>query len=94
MTLAHFIALTRDVIAEDGIDDYLPTLMFPKSRRICVIESVPESVDVEAFAKDWAANTLTAPSDDYYLAFKADHEHFKVITQKDGITTEELFSIK
>ena len=41
MTIDDFIAMTRRVIARDGFDDYLPTLVLPERRHIAVLEGMP-----------------------------------------------------
>lgn len=80
MTVDDFIAMTRRVIARDGFERYVPTLVLPKRRHIAVLEGMPPDVDVEAAAKKWARGKVNA-DEDYLLAFKLDAAHFKVIAR-------------
>ncbi len=89
MTTDDFIAMTRRVIAKDGFDGYLPTLVLPARRHIAALEGVPPGVDVEAAAKKWA-NAKAGADEDYFLAFKIDPVHFKVIARRDGIEEERI----
>jgi len=45
MTLQDFAATTITVIQENGIEGYLPTLLFPDTKEIRVIEGIPEEID-------------------------------------------------
>jgi hypothetical protein len=83
MTIEDFIAMTRRIVARDGFDGYLPTLVLPGRRHVAVLEGVPPEVDVETAAKKWAAEKCE-PGEDYFLAFKLDSAHFKVIARSDG----------
>jgi hypothetical protein len=83
MTIDDFIAMTRRIIAKDGFDDYMPTLVLPDRQHVAVLEGVPPDVDVEVAAKEWAGRK-TEPDEDYFLAFKLDPAHFKVIARSNG----------
>jgi hypothetical protein len=83
MTIDDFIAMTRRIIAKDGFEGYLPTLVLPDRRHVAVLEGVPPDVDVEAAAKKWALQK-SEPEEDYFLAFKIDSAHFKVIARSEG----------
>ena len=95
MTVEEFIAHTQQVIAEDGFDGFLPTLVLETRRevRIAVLEDVPSGVDAESFAKDWASQVVKR-NQDYLLAFKADNEHFKVVSRRAGLTAERLVAVE
>jgi hypothetical protein len=41
MTIDDFIAMTRRIIAKDGFEEYLPTLMLPQRRHVTVLEGLP-----------------------------------------------------
>jgi hypothetical protein len=45
MTLQDFAEITMNVIREDGIDGYLPTLVLPDTKHIRVIQGIPDDVD-------------------------------------------------
>lgn len=45
MTLESFAESTISVIRDDGIAEYLPTLVFPEAQEFRVIEGIPETVD-------------------------------------------------
>lgn len=45
MTLEEFSQITVKVLEADGVVEYLPTLAFPATCRLQVIEGIPEDVD-------------------------------------------------
>ena len=45
MTLDEFTEMTKNVITEDGIAEYLPTLAFPDTKEVRVTQGIPEKVD-------------------------------------------------
>ena len=83
MTIDDFIAMTRRIIAKDGFDGYLPTLILPDRQHIAVLEGVPLDADVEMAAKKWAAG-MSEREEDYFLAFKFDGARLKVIARTKG----------
>ncbi|MHB8707188.1 MAG: hypothetical protein ACYC77_11855 [Coriobacteriia bacterium] len=77
MTLDEFASMTRDVIARDGFDDYLPTVCLPERRHIAVIEGIPADVDTEVAVLEWCGSN--AAGEECLAAFKVDALNFKVI---------------
>ena len=45
MNLKDFVDNTIEVIREDGIASYLPTLIFPDTHEVVAIEGIPDDVD-------------------------------------------------
>lgn len=45
MTLEEFAEITIDVVRDDDIEDYLPTLAFPDTQEIRAIQGIPDEVD-------------------------------------------------
>ena len=79
----QFIAMTRRIIAEDGFEGYLPTLLIPSRKDIRVLEGVPGEEDLEKVVAGWAAR-IAGPDEDFLAAFKFDDTHFKVLARLDG----------
>lgn len=76
--IESFIAITRDIIAEDGLEDFLPTLMFPDRNAVHVLENASDAINHETEALAWAGQAV--PSDEsYLLAYRVDEQHFKVV---------------
>lgn len=93
MTIDDFIAMTRRIITKDGFDGYLPTLMLPAHRHVSVLEGVPPKVDVEVAARRWAEREAKA-DDDFFLAFKLDAAHFKVVARLNGQVAERIATVQ
>lgn len=85
----RFIQITRAVIEEDGFDGYLPTLLLPQQNEVLVLDDLPDEVDIGQAALDWAG-AIAGQEQDYFLAFKLDDSHFKVIARLDGQTSEQV----
>lgn len=79
----QFIAMTRRIIAKNGFEGYLPTLLLPSRKDIRVLEGVPSEEDLERVVARWAAR-ISGPEEDSLAAFKADDTHFKVLARLDG----------
>ncbi|MDX1952543.1 MAG: hypothetical protein SFY81_10175 [Verrucomicrobiota bacterium] len=45
MTLQEFAEVTIEVLKDDGLEEYLPTVAFPKTRELRVISDIPEDLD-------------------------------------------------
>jgi hypothetical protein len=94
MTIDEFIATTKAIIAQDGLDGYLPSLRVEGfcAVRLHVLADVPPNVDVELFAKDWALQVAKRRKD-YLLAFRLDDAHFKVVARHNGVMHEQTIAV-
>src|SRR5438046_6353359 len=90
MTTEPFIVMTQNVIANNGFDDYLPTLVLPSRPAVLALQGIPAGVDVEVASRGWAAKKVGESAEDYYLAFKVNPEEFKVVTRIAGKMQEQL----
>jgi hypothetical protein len=90
-TIDEFARITRNVIARDGFDDYLPTALYPARTQVVVLEGVPEGVDVERIALDWAAEGAI-DDEEFLVAFKVDPTRFKVIRRHSGRQEQGVFA--
>jgi hypothetical protein len=91
-TIDEFARITKKIIARDGIEDYLPTALYPSRRHIVVLEGVPENADLEPIALNWAANGAIG-GEEFLVAFKIDSNTFKVIRRFGGGQQEAVFDI-
>jgi len=90
MTANQFIIMTQKVIANDGFEGYLPTLVLPARDAVLVLQGIPTSVDIEVAARSWAAKKVAESSEDYFLAFKVSTEKFKVVARISGVVQEQV----
>jgi hypothetical protein len=91
-TLEQFARITRNVIAQDGFDDYLPTALYPERKHIVVLEGAPEDVDLEPIATRWAAKGAIA-GEEYLVAFKVSPNQFKIVRRFSGGQEEGVFDV-
>ena len=80
--LDQFVKMTQRIIAEDGFDNYLPTLLLPATREVRVLDQVEgdgESLGIT----DWLAEQV-GPDEDFLVAFKAGDAHFMVVGRLGG----------
>ena len=90
--LDQFVKMTQRIIAEDGFDNYLPTLLLPATREVRVLDQVEgdgESLGIT----DWLAEQVE-PDEDFLVAFKADDAHFMVVGRIDGQPCERLCAVE
>ncbi|MBX9787714.1 MAG: hypothetical protein K2Y37_02265 [Pirellulales bacterium] len=92
MTIDDFIAMTKRIIAKDGFSGYLPTLVVPASSKVKVLEGIPDNVDIETASRKWAYNNVE-PAEDFFLAFKSDASHFKVVVRSKGKIEERVVAV-
>ena len=89
--LDQFVKMTQRIIAEDGFDNYLPTLLLPASREVRVLDQVEgdgESLGIT----DWLAEQV-GPDEDFLVAFKAGDAHFMVVGRLGGQACERLCEV-
>jgi hypothetical protein len=89
MTIDDFIAMTRRIIAKDGFEEYLPTLVLPERRHVTVLEGMPSDVDPETASREWATSEA-GENEDYFLAVKIDPVRFKVVARLGGVEQERV----
>ena len=89
--LDQFVKMTQRIIAEDGFDNYLPTLLLPATREVRVLDQVEgdgESLGIT----DWLAEQV-GPDEDFLVAFKAGDAHFMVVGRLGGQACERLCEV-
>ena len=89
--LDQFVKMTQRIIAEDGFDNYLPTLLLPATREVRVLDQVEgdgESLGIT----DWLAEQV-GPDEDFLVAFKAGEAHFMVVGRLGGQACERLCEV-
>ena len=90
--LDSFIAITRQVIAEDGIGEFLPTLMFPDRDAVHVLEDASDATSHEIEAVAWRAQMVPA-GEDYVLAFRVNEDRFKIVGRVGGSEVDRLCAV-
>jgi hypothetical protein len=91
-TLEQFAKITRNVIAEDGFDGYLPTALYPERKHIVVLEGAPDDADLETIATRWASKGAIG-DEEYLVAFKVGPRQFKVVRRYAGGQEEGVFDV-
>jgi hypothetical protein len=87
--IESFIAITRDIIAEDGIGEFLPTLMLPAHGDVRLLENASGAASHESEALKWVQDAVS-PDEDFLLAYRIDEKHFKVVSRSDGRQDEQI----
>ena len=89
--LDQFVKMTQRIIAEDGFDNYLPTLLLPATREVRVLDQVDgggESLGIT----DWLSEQVRQ-DEDFLVAFKAGDAHFMVVGRLGGQACERLCEV-
>jgi hypothetical protein len=87
--LENFIDITNNVIAEDGFEEFLPTLLFPDRQEVIVLGDLPVADNHERFAQEWIAKVVK-PKENYLVAYRVDSKHFKVIANLEEDIEERV----
>ena len=89
--LDQFVKMTQRIIAEDGFDNYLPTLLLPATREVRVLDQVEGDGESLGIA-DWLAEQV-GPDEDFLVAFKAGDAHFMAVGRLGGQACERLCEV-
>ncbi len=90
MDIAAFAELTKQIIAEDGFEDYIPTLLLPARQMVLALEGIPADVDTEQAALKWAEKTAK-PGEEYLLAYKINAMQFRIVHRQGKSRTQADF---
>jgi len=90
MDIAAFAELTKQIIAADGFEDYIPTLLLPARQMVMALEGIPADVDTEQAALKWAEKTAK-PGEDYLLAYKINAKQFRIVHRQGKSRTQADF---
>ena len=93
MTLDEFAETTRFIIANEGIDRFLPTACFPSRRQIKVLAGLPPEVDPDLAVVEWAAEHAQEVNEEFLVAFTVGPQRFKVIRTVGPFSENETYSI-
>jgi hypothetical protein len=91
MTIDEFAAITRRIIAQDGLEGFLPVAVYPERGVVVVLEGAPDGDGLERIAVEWAA-CKAVEDEEFLVAFKVDSDLFKVIRRHGGAQTEAVFN--
>ena len=93
MSVDDFIAAQLQLIRDGDSNEYLPTLWVeaPTQVRVNVLTDECDEGELETVAREWASNL--AHEHDYFLAFKVDETHLKVVTSVGTIAREQVVAI-
>ncbi|WP_291198112.1 hypothetical protein [Hyphomonas sp.] len=67
LTMSEFLDLTRNIIKDVGVENFIPVLIEPNQRIIRGLEGIPKGGDHKAAALDWVGALAL---DDYGLAYR------------------------
>ena len=79
------------MIARDGFNQYLPTVLYPDRKYILVLEGVPPVENLEDIALEWARENAVG-DEEFLLAFKISPTQFKVVRRHAGSLNSEVFA--
>lgn len=94
MEIAAFAEMTRGIIKEQGLDQFLPTLCLPERQELAALEGVPEEKQAELrdIALDWAKRKVD-DREEFLLAFREGPDSFRVLRRFRGRISEKVFAV-
>jgi hypothetical protein len=92
MSLDEFAEVTRRVIGRDGFDGFAPTGCVPERRLVCVLDGLPQDVDVEEAARLWALEKANS-TEEVLVAFRLGPERFKIIRRAAGCFESRTYDV-
>lgn|GEM_PF-3965647 len=92
-TIDEFIKLQQKIIADQGLDDYLPALVYEtrSAIKVNVLEDVPPLSEIEQVARQWAKKA--AGRHDFLLSFRCGQREIKVIARENNVVSERVVSV-
>lgn len=91
MQIEQFAAITRNVIQDQGFDEFQPTVCFPDRRDIRSLSGVPADEAQEQIALGWAAE-LAKPGEEFLVAFKHSATEFNVVQCLNGAQQHQIYA--
>jgi hypothetical protein len=82
MDIAEFKRITEQVIQDNGIPPYIPTLIVPSEEAVMLLRGIPEDMSHEVAARDWVQE-MGHESKEYFLAFKVSDEEIHLEHHKE-----------
>ena len=89
----EFAAITRNVIDNQGFDEFLPVACFPERREIRALADVPEDEDIETVAIEWG-RSLAKSDEEFLIAFKYSPTEFKIVRVVGRDLEHEIFLVQ
>ena len=92
MTIDEFAAVTRRVIAADGLDGFLPTACYPDREELAALQGLPADTDPEPAVVAWAAKKARR-TEPYLVAFRSGPAEFTVVRVAGGERESMVFKV-
>ena len=90
MDIAEFKRITLQVIKDNGIRPYIPTVIVPSEGVVVALEGIPDDITHENAARIWI-NESGYESKEHFLAFKVSDEEIHLEHRKaDGTIETEM----
>ena len=93
MQIEQFATITRNVILDQGFDEFQPTACFPERQEIRALAGVAADEPHEPIALHWAAN-LANPGEEFLVAFKHSATEFKVVQFLDDTRQDQVYAVE
>ncbi len=90
MNLETFASITRNVIRENGFEDFQPTVCLPERKDVRSFAGVPGDEELEPIVLRWAAE-IARPGEEYLVAFKYTSTEFKVVRFERGMSESQVY---
>jgi len=87
MNITDFQRMTMRIVQDDGIAEYLPTLILPSEGVVIALEGIPNDINHEDAARKWIKDS-GHESKEYFLAFKVSNEEIHLEHHKDNLLIE------
>jgi len=90
MEITAFASLTRNVIRDNGFDNFIPVACLPARREIRGLDGIGPESDLETASIDWAIS-LVDEAEEFLVSFKVAETQFKVVRRVNGTFESEIF---
>ena len=87
MDIAEFKRITLQVIQDNGIPPYIPTVIIPSEGVVMALEGIPDDITHEDASRIWIKES-DYESKEYFLAFKVSDEEIHLEHHKEDGTVE------
>jgi hypothetical protein len=91
MKPSDFATITRNVIRDQGFEDFLPVACFPERREIRTLADAPANQSIETIAVEWAMS-IANPNEEFLVAFKHSASEFRIVRLVGTARESQLFS--
>ncbi len=84
MNIERFAEITKKIISENGIEEFIPTICLPEQGQIVALEDISEDADFENEVFEYALSKANSDEEEVLFVFRSGPKEFTILQRKNG----------